>query len=221
MRKTKYISIFLVISVITAIFSGCGRVAVPDLIGKGEEEAVQMVKDAQLVPIVEHEYRDDDEKGKVFKTRPRMDVRLKKNSEVVMYISDGPKKIVSKNAYCKWTSFGTSKDKWGFTLPYIDKGILYIYCNDVVLTDNIKWQKSDEESVSMAEVSLTENFESPVRAKVKYEKEYVAANEKQQIIFAVPVEDLNERKPSNLSFKVDWEKNGVPEKFKIDFEITW
>ena len=73
----------------------------------------------------------------------------------------------------------------------------------------------------MAEVSTTEDFESPITAKVKYEKEYVEANEKQQIIFAVPVEELEERRPSNLSFKVDQEKNGVPEEFKIDFEIKW
>ena len=221
MRVKKLITTLLLVTVFAAVLTGCSRTEVPDIMNKKEEKAVEMVKEAQLIPIVEYEYRETDEKGKVFKTRPKITASVKKNSEVVMYISKGPEKIISKNAYCKWTTMGKNKDAWGFTLPYVDKGILYIDCNNVVLSDSIKWIESSEESVSSAQASLTEEFEEAVAAKVKYEKEFVKATEPQRIILAVPVEELQEEKPENLSFKIPWEKNGVREDFRIDFNITW
>ena len=221
MRKTKLISTLLLITTFVSLLTGCARTEVPDIMDKKEAKAVEMVKEAQLVPLVEYEYREDDEKGKVFKTRPKITASVKKNTEVVIYVSKGPEKLVSKNAYCKWTTMGKNKDKWGFTLPYVDKGILYIDCNDVILSDSIKWTKSDEDGISSAEVSLTEEFEEVVSAKVKYEKESVEAFEPQRIIFAVPLEDLKEEKPANLSFRIPWEKNGDSEDFRIDFNITW
>ena len=217
MRKTKLILTILLIILLT----GCARTEVPDIMDKKEEKAVKMVKEAQLVPIVEYEYRENDEKGKVFKTRPKITASVKKNTEVVIYVSKGPEKLIAKNAYCKWTTMGKNKDKWGFTLPYVDKGILYIDCNEVVLSDSIKWKNSGEELISSAEASLTEEFEEIVSAKIKYEKEFLEAFEPQRIIFAVPLDELKEEKPANLSFRIPWEKNGDSEDFRIDFNITW
>lgn len=221
MRKQKIILTFLLITTFASLLTGCARTEVPDIMEKEEVKAVEMVKEAGLIPIVEYEYREDDEKGKVFKTRPKITASVKKNTEVVIYVSKGPEKLVAKNAYCKWTTMGKNKDKWEFTLPYVDKDVLYIDCHNVVLSDGIKWEKSDEDGISRAEVSLTEEFDIVVPAKVKYEKEEVEAYEPQHIIFAVPLEELKEEKPANLSFRIPWEKNGDSEDFRIDFNIIW
>ena len=146
---------------------------------------------------------------------------MMKNTEVVIYVSKGPENIVAKNAYCKWISIGKSKEKWGFTLPYVNKGVLYIDCNDVVLSESIKWKKSSEEGVGIAEVSLTEDFEQTTLAKIKYEKEESAPFEPMHIILAVPIEELKEEKPSALYFKLATEKNGESEDIRVDFTLTW
>ncbi len=221
MRVKKSISIILLIAVIASLSAGCGRVEVPDIMGKDEKTAVKMVKEAQFVPIVEYEYRDSDEKGKVFRTRPKANATAKKNSEVVIYISQGPENILSKSAYCQWTSMGKTNDKWEFTLPYIDEGVLYIDCQNVVINDLIEWIESDETSVSSAEVSLTEDFAVSIPAKIKFSKDVVDAGEAQRVIFAVPVADIKAESPEKLFFKFNWNKNGVSEEFKIDFNITW
>ncbi len=221
MKRTKNMSALLLTAVLVSILTGCTRTEVPDIMNKKEAKAVEMVKEAELIPIVEYEYREDDEKGKVFKTRPRITASVKKNTEVVIYVSKGPEKIVAKSAYCKWSAMGKNKDKWEFTLPYVDKGILYIDCHNVVLSDSVKWEKSSEEGVGIAEVSLTEDFEEIIPAKVKFDKEAFASYEPQRLILAVPVEALKDEKPATLSFRLAAEKNGKREGVRVDFTITW
>ncbi|MBQ3023003.1 MAG: PASTA domain-containing protein [Clostridia bacterium] len=221
MRKKNHISKVLLIALVLLLLCGCERIEVPDVIDNTEKTAVKKIEKAGLIPIVEYEYRDRDEKDKVFMTSPRILTTVKKNSEVVVYISKGPEKIVAKNAYCKWTSMGKTEDKWEFILPYVEKGILYIDCHNVVLKDSIEWQKSDEEGVTIAQVSLTEDFEVSVPAKLRYEKKSTAPFEAQRFVLEIELAELGEENPEELNFKLPALKNGVSEDIRLDFSVTW
>ncbi len=230
MRKIKYISVILVIAVLILLLAGCSRIEVPDILSKSEEKAAEMVKKEGLVPIVEYEYREKEEKGKVFKAIPGVNSIVESGSEVVIYISKGPEKIIAKNAYSRWTSMGKTEDSWNFNMPYVDKGVLYIDCNKVVLKDGITWQESEEAGVSVAELSLTEDFEKTVSAKVKFEKKHIAPFEEQSFVIAVPLEDIGVEKPELLCFRLNAAKDGeefeqpdeeTEEGIRIDFTIEW
>lgn len=238
MRKIKYVCVVLMIAVFVSLFSGCSRNEVPDIYSKSEQEAVKMLEDAGFVPVVEYEYREIEEKGKVFKSKPAVTASAKKGSEVVIYISKGPEKIVAKNAYSEWTTIGKNQDTLNFYLPYIDKDVLYIDCYNVILKDGITWQKSGEEGISVAEVSLTKDFEKTIPAKVKYEKEYVSPFEEQKFIIGIPLEELGTDLPNLVCVKLNVVKDAVEEdkkfveiipegmeveeeKVRVDFNIEW
>ena len=205
MRKMKNVSVVLIIAIVVSLFSGCGRPEVPDLYGMTEGEAVKTLKEAGFVPIVEKEYREIEERGKVFKSSPTVTATAKKGSEVVIYISKGPEKIVAKNAGNKSIAKNLS-----FNLPYVDKGVLYIECFDVAFKDGITWEKS-EDGISVTEASLTNDFEKTIPAKIKFEKEYAAPLEKQNFIIGIPLEELGEELPKSLSVRLNVKKDELPE----------
>lgn len=238
MRKIKCLSVVLMITVFVSLFSGCSERVVPDIYGKNEADAIKILEEAGYVPVVEHEYRETEERGKVFKSRPAVASAAKPGSEVVVYISDGPEKQTAKNAYIEWTTIGKTKDILNFYLPYVDKGVLYINCHNVILQDGITWQKSDEEGISIAEVSLTKDFKETIPAKVKYGKEYVAPFEEQQFTIGIPLADLGDELPALLCVRLNAIKDVVEEdsevveiipegmeveeeKVRVDFTITW
>ncbi len=239
MRKIKYVSVVLLIAVFVSLFSGCSRPEIPDIYSKSEEEAVKLLKDSGFVPVVEYEYREIEEKGKVFKSNPAVTATAEKGSEVVIYISKGPEKIVAKNAYSEWTTMGKNENNIDFYLPYVEKGILYIDCFSVVLKDGITWEKGEEDGISVAEVSLTKDFAKTIPVKIKYEKEYVAPFEEQGFVIGIPLEELGEELPELLCVRLNVTKDEaqeeqeefievVPEgiefeedKVRVDFIIEW
>ena len=211
MRKEKYVSILLIITVLFTLLTGCtSRVEVPDILNRTEAKAIEMAEKAGLVPIIEYEYRDKEEKDKVFKTNPSVNSVVESGSEVVIYISKGPEKIVAKNSYIRWTSMGKTEDSWNFNMPYIDRSILYIDCYKVALKDGITWQKSLENGVSVGEVSLTEDFSETFPVKVKFTKEYAAPFEEQSFVIEIPIEEIGVEKPEMLCLRLNAVKDEVP-----------
>lgn len=239
MRRIKHLSVVLMLAVFVSLFAGCSRPQVPDIYGRSEEQAVKILKDAGFVPKVYYEYREKEEKGKVFKSNPGIEAVAKQGSEVVIYISKGPEKIIAKNAYSRWTTMGKNEDSWSFNLPYVDKDVLYIECVKVILKDGITWQKSEEDGISVAQASVTENFEKSFPVKVRYDKEYVAPFEEQSFVIEIPLEELEEELPELICVRLNVTKDETEEEeegfiqvvpegmeieeegIRVDFTVDW
>ncbi len=84
-----------VIGVIAAFASGIfggTQVTVPDVLGKDQETAVQLIKQAGLeVGTVEQSYNDEVDEGKVAEQTPDGNTKKAKGSKVSLVISKGPK----------------------------------------------------------------------------------------------------------------------------------
>lgn len=68
------------------------EVAVPPVTGMQLEEAERKLKEAELVPRVMEEFHEA-AKGTVFRQEPSPPMSLKRNGEVTLYVSKGPKEV--------------------------------------------------------------------------------------------------------------------------------
>lgn len=87
--------LFLIGGVFYFAGSGNGEVKIPDVEDKTESEARSILEDAGLRVSDETKEIPDEsiEEGHVVKTDPAVDATVKKNREIVLYISSGNKKI--------------------------------------------------------------------------------------------------------------------------------
>ena len=82
----------IIIALVSGLFSGGDNVTVPDVLGKDQETAVQLIKDADLtVGSVEQSYSDDYDEGKVMEQTPDGNTQKPKGSAVNIVVSKGPK----------------------------------------------------------------------------------------------------------------------------------
>jgi len=73
------------------LFSGAGKVEVPNVVGQTEDTAVEMLQDVGLKKgDVSEEYSDTVEAGLVIKSDPSAKTKVKEGSEVKLVISKGP-----------------------------------------------------------------------------------------------------------------------------------
>jgi eukaryotic-like serine/threonine-protein kinase len=77
-------------TVTITVSEGPGTVPVPDVVGATEEEAVQQIEDAGLVPRVEQVSSDDVEEDLVVSTQPPPNTEVDPGAEVVINVSTGP-----------------------------------------------------------------------------------------------------------------------------------
>ncbi len=72
------------------ISSGDGKVVVPDLVGKTNDEAQKLLQDANLQYNTEYSYDDKIARGSVISQDPAAGERINKNTNVIITISEGP-----------------------------------------------------------------------------------------------------------------------------------
>ncbi|MCR5322825.1 MAG: Stk1 family PASTA domain-containing Ser/Thr kinase [Lachnospiraceae bacterium] len=75
------------------VSAGKELIDLPDVVNKDIEAAKQILAAATLTTVPLHEFSDDVELGKVIRTEPESPSRVEKNSEVIVYVSDGPEII--------------------------------------------------------------------------------------------------------------------------------
>jgi serine/threonine-protein kinase len=76
------------------IFSGAGKVEVPNVVGLNEDTAVEMLQDVGLKKgEVTEEFSDTVEAGLVIKSDPSYKTKVKEGTEVDLVISKGPEKV--------------------------------------------------------------------------------------------------------------------------------
>ncbi|WP_321387047.1 Stk1 family PASTA domain-containing Ser/Thr kinase [uncultured Enterococcus sp.] len=103
-KKKRKRLIFIIIGLLLAVIIGAAlyfagspkkEVAVPDVRGKTEQEARQILEDAKLEVAKEVKELPDDEieEGKVAKTDPEAKTDVKEGKTIILYISTGNKKI--------------------------------------------------------------------------------------------------------------------------------
>lgn len=81
----------VVVAFATGMFSG-EQVTVPDVLGKDQETAIELIKEAGLeVGTVDQSYNDDVDEGKVAEQTPNGNTKKAKGTRVNLVISKGPK----------------------------------------------------------------------------------------------------------------------------------
>ena len=81
----------IVVAFATGMFSG-EQVTVPDVLGKNQETAIELIKKAGLeVGSVDQSYNDDVDEGKVAEQTPNGNTKKAKGTRVNLVISKGPK----------------------------------------------------------------------------------------------------------------------------------
>ena len=73
------------------------KVAVPNVVGKSEDEAQKILEEAKFVVVNEFKYDDSVEAGKVISTDPAAGVELKEGAKVKMFVSKGQEKVEVPN----------------------------------------------------------------------------------------------------------------------------
>jgi|GEM_PF-34154 len=81
----------VVVAFATGMFSG-EQVTVPDVLGKDQETAIELIKEAGLeVGTVDQSYNDDVDEGKVAEQTPNGNTKKAKGTRVNLVVSKGPK----------------------------------------------------------------------------------------------------------------------------------
>lgn len=223
MKKEMKLITLVIVCMLVSVINGCsiGEIQIPDIINTDEDTAKNILSSNGLIPTIEYEYDEETEKGKVFKVVPEVSEKVKKNSKVSIYISKGPKRIESKSSYGEWTFIGSNKDDWQFSNPYINDGVLYIDCYNVVFGTSMMWKDRYQEGKGYGEASVNDTFDKVVPIKIDYEKQQWNSFESQRFVLEVPLNDLGVDKPTDLYFRLAAEKNGVHKNILVNFSISW
>ena len=81
----------VIVAFATGLFGG-EQVPVPDVLGKDQETAIELIKDAGLdVGTIDQSYNDDVDEGKVVEQTPNGHTKKPKGTKVNLVISKGPK----------------------------------------------------------------------------------------------------------------------------------
>ena len=83
------------------VSKGKERVVVPDVVGKPEAQAVQLLVAAGLQAAIERKISETVPAGVVIDQTPKKDAKLDRGSSVTLVISSGPPKVKVPNILCK------------------------------------------------------------------------------------------------------------------------
>jgi hypothetical protein len=191
------------------------KVEIPSLYKKSEDTAVTILENKGLITNVEYRYNDDVNEGYVISTYPNADKKVNKNSIVKIYVSKGPKTIVSEQTTYSWYYISNNSDDWSCDKPYIDNttGNLYIDCNPT-FGASFTWE-------SFGNASINDTFDKKVPISIIYDNEDVVKGEEQSITLKIPINDLEVKKPTDLYLELFIKRNGSQQAIFISFAISW
>lgn len=197
----------------------------PDVKNASEETAVAILVKNEFIPITEYEYSNSIETGKVIRTSPMIGSELEKNSSIIIYVSKGAKKINSIDSRMSlYNISGIAEFKlgeWGFYTPYIDDETLYI---DIYLkfstSKSIKWNNPQEQEYGIGTAIIVDENNKQVPFTIQYDRDIVA-NTSYQFTAKLPLNDLTNKKPTNINFITGIMLNDVYKELKFDTTISW
>lgn len=231
----------LLLAVVAAIsLSGCAQgnapldevsskeeqLTVPDIVGTEEDIAKNVLSSSGFIPIVETEYDDEVEAGKVIRTSPAVGSPIEKNGKVTICISNGPWTVTAKDANIRWYNVTNQKDNWDFQTPYIIEDELYIECYATFMAD-VKWagfsSNGDDFGTGFGRASINDTFDKTVPVEVR-SVQTIKAGEREFVWLIIPLNDLDVQKPTTMYLQLAAYINGdeVNQKLiNINFVMSW
>ncbi len=193
------------------------HVKIPDMNGVDLYTAKNVLSSKDLIPAVEYIYHSTIPEGQVIRTEPPVDTFAERNSKVTLHVSKGLARYSAANAKISWYNISGKKDVWSFSTPFVDEGILYTECT-VRFAVEMEWKDTYNKGRLHGIASTTESFKKYIPIEAKYQKKAWKAGEQQRIIFAIPLEELNDTRPNavyiqlytadrtdvNISFHMVW-----------------
>lgn len=228
----KKILILLFTCMLSVSLTACGdntdsdvkdAIVVPDIKNADESTAKDTLSNNGLITNVKYENSDDVERGNVIRTEPEIGTEVQKDSEVTIYVSDGPSYIEvteakASDSKVQWVNLSSSKDDWQINQPYIENGILYIECSKVTFGCDMVWKDEQNEGKLSGMASLTSNFDKSGPVSARYEKQSWNANESQSFTLEIPLEDLQVSQPTDICLRLYTNRDTD---VRVDFSITW
>ena len=118
-----------------------------------------------------------------------------------------------------WTYVSSwDKDYWHFYSPYIENNTLYIECYDVTFARSITWQDDDNAGYGFGVAEVNDSYDKKVPIKIVYDKQTVPAYEPQSFVVEVPLSNLENKRPSDMTFYAYADSDG--EQIGLNFSIT-
>ncbi len=191
---------------------------VPDVFETDELTAKNVLSANALIPVIKYEYNDTVAKGNVIRTEPEIGSAVEKNGKVIVYVSNGPTYIEAKSSYIEWENLSFYEDSWEFYAPFIENGVLYIYCHNVVFGCDMEWMDSYGEGRIGGLVAVTDGFEKTIPLSAKYQKQSWREGEAQSFVLEIPLSDLETERPTDI-YIVLYTNNYYD--VYINFYMTW
>lgn len=193
-------------------------VIMPDVIGLTTQNAVDALKELGLYTVITEGYNDVKNEGTVYSVSHQAGYKIAKGSKVTLHVSKGPSRIESKQSTITyWHAYGSQGDNYEFESPYIYKGTLYIKLKATInSTSSLSWR-------GYGTASVTDKFDKVVPIRMGYEEEQIKKGETQKITLLIPTEDLDTKKPTTLSVKLELYRGSQKKETQIrmDFTIAW
>ena len=234
--KKRTLALIIAVVTITSATTGCSaqtevtsdqsvaeQLTVPDIVNTEELVAKNILSSNGLIPVVETEYNDDIEAGKIIRTSPDVGQSVEKNSKVTIYVSKGVKYIVASNSNLSYHSISNEKDNWEFQMPYIDEGTLYIECYPLFMED-VKWYPYTEEMGGIGRASISDTFDKTVPISIITSQETIKAGERGEITLKIPLSDLDVQQPTTMYVQLAAYLNGdetTQKRINIGFVFSW
>lgn len=191
------------------LFGCTSKIVVPDIIGTDVESSKIILANENLVPIFEYSYSDEGfEEGIIISTDPIADVRVEKNSKIVVKVSNGPKTVTSKNSLITWSNtYGSEGDIWEFEAPIFNEGFIEIMVKPEINSGYIaNWR-----NYGIATISDNTLKSIPVSF----------TNFGQWYSIKIPTSDLVEKTPTTISIQLVMDVRETYENVNLEFNISW
>jgi hypothetical protein len=220
MRKT-LLAMFLIASALVLVGCSSAGTEVPDLENTDEASVSTFLLNQDLLPEIVYEYSDSIESGFVVKTEPGSGEVVSPGTKIKVFISQGPRRIESKDSNIEWTYVGYAADDWNFSSPYIEDKMLIIETYDVKFGTALEWRKGDSSTTGFGRAAINDKFDKAVPVSFEFDKKKVTAGGKQDLKILVPTSDLDNPQPTTLYLELYAKVGGQNRDVKINFTITW
>ena len=220
MKNRLAASLSVILAAMFLLTSCSAGTNVPDLSGSDSESAKTVIATLGLVPVLEERHSETVEAGMVVTTKPAAGESAPAGSQVSIVVSKGPKRITSEDASAGWDDIRTDGD-WNYDAPYIEDGNLFLEIFDVGFLSKVKWHDPSENGEGFGEATINDSFDKIVPVSLVWEKQTHNAGQQQNITIEIPVSDLEEKRPTDISIRLFAYVDGYYRDITFSITLTW
>lgn len=191
-------------------------VIMPDVIGLTTQDAVDALKEFGLYAVLTERYNPMEE-GKICYVDHQAGKEVVRGSKITISTSKGPQRVVSKNSTWRaWWVKGSKGDDYVLESPYLFEDTLCVVLDATLNSEySLRWR-------GYGTACVTDKFDKVVPIEVVYEEEQIKKGETQRIKLKIPTGDLDVKKPTTLSVKIElYRGKQTEETLRMDFTIAW